>query len=104
MAKRQYQYTVPRRRKRKYTMRPVQFVPKIWIDGPGMYATCPFLETKRFSDKQELDWGVQLAEELRENWDIDARSMTMEWEEEFSRYKLNFNDDEEFIMVKLIHG
>jgi len=103
MAKQTYQYT-KRRHRRKYALHPAQFNPNIWIDGPGMYADCPHLKGLEFSEKQESDWSIRLAKILRDEWNINASNLTLEWQEEHRRYKLNFNDDEEFIMVKLIHG
>ena len=105
MAKRQYQYTVPRRRRRKYNVRPDQFVPEFWFDGPHLYATCPYLKKDRqFSDKQELDWMVQLAEALNEKYDVKASGLTIAFEPDEKRYRIGFKDDEELVMTKLIHG
>jgi hypothetical protein len=53
---------------------------------------------------QERHWSRVVHLELLDNWGIDSKNLTLEYEVDKILYRINFNDDEEFIMAKLIHG
>ena len=96
-----------RRQKRFSKSTPVRFQPVIWIDGPYMYASCnalPNIGPKKFSELQELQFAKLVHVELRDKWNINSQNLTMDFDCKQCAFRINFNDDEEFIMVKLLHG
>lgn len=96
-----YNYTTRRRTRRFNVGTPDHFIPNLWIDGDSMYADCSAFEWQKFTEKQEHEWMKLLCIKLREEWDVDARNLTIDWEQNNNRYRINFNDDQEFIMFKL---
>lgn len=90
----------------RYRAISAQFRPSIWIDGPHMFVSCVALsvEHKHLTEIQEQYFARVVHLELIDNWSIDSKNLTLEYDAEKYRYRINFNDDEEFIMVKLIHG
>jgi len=94
------------RRQRRLTARafPEKFKPKVWISGESMYTSCQALEFLEFTKFQEQRYLTLVHVILRDKWDIDARDLTIEWEADNQRYRINFNDEQEFIMVKLLNA
>jgi len=89
-----------------YDKIPARYKPEIWIDGANMYVNCGAMSGKyhEFSPKQEQDFVKLIHNELKANWGIDSQNLTLDLDPDKTKYRINFNDDEEFVMVKLMHG
>lgn len=87
-------------RKRSF---PDPYIPTIWIDGPEMYATCAWLKNKTFVDTKQanrLTFENRLWRALKDDWGVLAQTLTLDYQK--GRVRINFNDDQEFIMTKLL--
>ena len=84
---------------------PPQFIPVVSIEGPNLWATCIWLSkaNQLFTSKQEQAWLPVLARHLREKYGVEAENLTLTWVPERWSYRVNFNNDEEFIMLKMVH-
>lgn len=78
------------------------YIPEIWIDGEVMYATCEWLRGKSFVDTkqaQRMTFENRLWRALRDDWGVLAQGLTIKYEH--GRVRINFDNDEEFIMTKI---
>ena len=84
---------------------PPRFVPAVSIEGPALWATCIHLSSahQQFTAKQEQSWMPILAKTLRDKYGVEAENLTLTWVPERWSYRVNFNNDEEFIMLKMTH-
>ena len=74
-----------------------------WFEGPYMYATCQALKGNTFSDlKLQTRRTVEnrLWRDLRDDWNVLASNLTLKYEK--GRVRIMFNDDEEFVMTKML--
>lgn len=101
------QYTTQRRRNKFRNRSPIaiKFLPSVWIEGDAVWATCSYIsnEGHTLSQAQETLWLPMLAKALKQRYDVDAKNLTIEWDKEGRKYRINFNDNAEFVMLKLIH-
>lgn len=81
-----------------------KFEPISWIEGSNLWVSCIHIEItkKRFTKKQEQLWLPVLATHLSQKYNIDAKTLTLTWDKHKSCYKISFDNDEEFIMLKLL--
>ena len=99
--------TGPGRVRRRYSRNlygrfPDPYLPKVWIDGPEMFATCEWLSGKTFVDTKQADrmtFENRLWRALKDDWGVLAQSLTLDYQK--GRVRINFDDDEEFIMTKM---
>ena len=76
-----------------------------WFDGPNMYATCDAIKGKTFSDltlQTTRTVENRLWRDLRDDWNVLASNLTIKYEK--GRVRISFNDDEEFVMTKMLYN
>jgi hypothetical protein len=78
------------------------FIPKVWIDGDHMFATCAYLTGRTYSDttiNSRMTFENRLWRELRDNWGVYAQTLRLTYQK--SRVEILFNNPEEFVLAKL---
>lgn len=79
-----------------------KFRPTVWIDGPHMYATCPWLSYSSYSDtkfRDRMTFENRLWRHIKEIYDILPNALTLNYLD--GKVQINFDNDEDFVMLKL---
>jgi hypothetical protein len=81
-----------------------KYLPFLWFEGDKMYATCGMIQGRDYIDistRNRKTFESRLVHALKIRCDVLASNVTLFYHN--SGVEIIFNDDEEFVMAKMVH-